>query len=88
MNKKKLKSTKAAAPVSVTLDEEFLVDDVLEEDSEVIERMLNFKHILLKFKQILDEALLEVEDVKQTDVLLDEDLKNLQRELEQKNASN
>ena len=70
MNKKKLKSTKAAAPVSVTLDEEFLVDDVLEEDSEVIERMLNFKHILLKFKQILDEALLEVEDVKQTDVLL------------------
>ena len=88
MNKKELKSTKAAAPVSVTLDEKFLVDNVLEEDSEVIKRMLNFKHILLKFKQILDEALLEVENVKQTDVLLDEDLKNLQRELEQKNSIN
>ena len=39
MNKKELKSTKAAAPVSVTLDEKFLVDNVLEEDSEVIKRI-------------------------------------------------
>lgn len=58
-------------------DEESLVNDVLEEDSEIRERMLNFKHILLHFKQILDKALLE-------DISSDEDLKNLQRELEKK----
>ena len=67
-------------------DEESLVNDVLEEDSEIRERMLNFKHILLHFKQILDKALLE--DMGQTGVSLDEDLKNLQRELEKKNVSN
>lgn len=51
------------------------------EDLEIRERILNFKHILLHFKQILDKALLE-------GVSSDEDLKDLQRELEQKNVSN
>ena len=51
------------------------------EDLEIRERILNFKHILLHFKQILDKALLE-------GVSSDKDLKDLQRELEQKNVSN
>ena len=86
MNKKILKNTKATSPVSVMSDEGSLVNDVLEEDSEIEERILNFKHILLYFKQILDKTSLE--DMGQTDVSLDEDFKNLQRKLEQKNTSN
>ena len=76
-NEKELENTKAAASVLVIPDEEFLVNNVLKEDSEVKERLLNFKYILLNFKQILDKALLE-------GISSDEDLKNLQRELEKK----
>lgn len=86
MNEKKLGNTKTASPASVMSDEGSLTNDVLKEDLEIKERILNLKHILLNFKQILDKALLE--DMGQTGVSLNEDLKNLQRELEKKNVSN